>query len=174
MSVMGDEPEDVTASDEEAAAFADTSVGRDVTLVAVRRLEAAAGRAGTGRETDWLDEVAADLSILQRAVAAEGQEASRPDSLLSMIARDYPRRFSSRIRQLREQHEDIAQTIASLRTQLQSMRDEPMIDVADLRERLSWLADAIRHRWGRETDLVYEAIRLDLGRADHPTQEGEI
>ena len=36
LSVMGDEPEDVTASDEEAAAFADTSVGRDVTLVAVR------------------------------------------------------------------------------------------------------------------------------------------
>ena len=90
-----------------------------------------------------------------------------------MIARDYPRRFSSRIRQLREQHEDIAQTIASLRTQLQSMR-EPTIDVVDLRERLRWLADAVRHRWERETDLVYEAIRLDLGRADHAAQEGEI
>jgi hypothetical protein len=171
---MPSEPEDVTTSNEEAAAFAETSVGRDVTLAAVRRLEAAAGRAGTGRETDWLGQVAADLSVLERAVADERHEASRPDSLLSMIARDYSRRFSSRIRQLREQHEDIAQTIASLRTQLQSMRDEPMIDVADLRARLSWLADAIRHRWGRETDLVYEAIRLDLGRADHPTQEGEI
>jgi hypothetical protein len=64
------------------------------------------GRAGTGWETDWLDQVAADLNILERAVAAEGQKSSRPDSLLSMIARDYPRRFSSRIRQLREQHKD--------------------------------------------------------------------
>jgi hypothetical protein len=171
---MPSEPEDVTTSNEEAAAFAETSDGRDVTLAAVRRLEAAAGRAGTGRETDWLGQVAADLSVLERAVAAERHEASRPDSLLSMIARDYPRRFSSRIRQLREQHEDIAETIASLRTQLQSMRDEPTIDVADLRERLRWLADVVRHRWERETDLVYEAIRLDLGRADHAAQEGEI
>jgi len=171
---MPSEPEDVTTSNEEAAAFAETSVGRDVTLAAVRRLEAAAGRAGTGRETDWLGQVAADLYVLERAVADERHEASRPDSLLSMIARDYSRRFSSRIRQLREQHEDIAQTIASLRTQLQSMRDEPTIDVADLRERLRWLADAVRHTWERETDLVYEAIRLDLGRADHAAQEGEI
>lgn len=171
---MRSEPEDVTASDEESAAFADTNIGRDATLAAVRRLEAAAGTAGTGREKDWLEQVVADLNVLERAVAAERQEASRPDSLLSMIARDYPRRFSSRIRQLREQHEDVAQTIASLRTQLQSMRDEPTIDVTDLRERLSWLADAIRHRWGRETDLVYEAIRLDLGRADHAAQESQI
>lgn len=171
---MPSEPEDVPASDDEAAAFADASVGRDATLAAVRRLEAAASRAGTGRETDWLEQVAADLNVLERAVAAEGQEASRPDSLLSMIARDYPRRFNSRIRHLREQHEAVAQTIASMRTQLQSMRDEPTIDVADLRQRLSWLADAIRDRWGRETDLVYEAIRLDLGRADHSAQESEI
>ena len=171
MGGMRSEPRNVTASDEEAAAFADATVGRDATLAAVRRLEAAASRAGTGRETDWLEQVAADLNVLERAVAAERQEASRPDSLLSMIARDYPRRFSSRIRRLGEQHEDIAQTITSLGTQLQSMRDEPIIDVADLRQRLSWLADAIRHRWGRETDLVYEAIRLDLGRADHSAKE---
>jgi hypothetical protein len=171
---MRSEPEDVTASDEQSAAFADTSIGRDATLAAVHRLEAAAGAAGTGRETDWLEQVVTDLNVLERAVAAERQEASRPDSLLSMIARDYPRRFSSRVRQLREQHEDVAQTIASLRTQLQSMRDEPTIDVTDLRERLSWLADAIRHRWGRETDLVYEAIQLDLGRADHVAQDSQI
>jgi hypothetical protein len=170
---MHSEPEDVMTSNEEYAAYADTSVGRDVTLTALRRLEAAAGRAGTGRETDWLEQVAADLNVLERAVAAERHEASQPDSLLSMIARDYPRRFSSRIRHLREQHEDVAQTIASLRTQLQSMRDEPIVDVADLRQRLSWLANAIRDRWGRETDLVYEAIRLDLGRADHSAQESE-
>src|SRR5215203_5695178 len=123
---MPSEPEDVTTSNEEAAAFAETSDGRDVTLAAVRRLEAAAGRAGTGRETDWLGQVAADLSVLERAVAAERHEASRPDSLLSMIARDYPRRFSSRIRQLREQHEDIAQTIASLRTQLRCVSPRSM------------------------------------------------
>jgi hypothetical protein len=60
-----------------------------VTLAAVRRFEAAAGRAGTGREADWLDQVAADLAILEEAVKAESNEFLRVDSLLSMIARDY-------------------------------------------------------------------------------------
>jgi hypothetical protein len=41
-------------------------------------------------------------------------------------------------------------------------------DVADLRERLSWLIRAIRHRRARETDLVFEAINLDLGRSENP------
>jgi predicted nucleic acid-binding Zn-ribbon protein len=83
-----------------------------------------------------------------------------------MIARDYPRRFGSRIRQLREQHQDIGRALSSLRTRLESMQKD-MIDVADLRERLGALVDAIRRRRERETDLVYEAVRLDLGRADH-------
>jgi hypothetical protein len=88
-----------------------------VTLAAVRRFEAAAGRAGTGREADWLDQVAADLAILEEAVKAESNEFLRVDSLLFDDARDYPRRFGSRIRQLREQNNDIAETISSLRGQ---------------------------------------------------------
>jgi hypothetical protein len=51
------------------------------------------------------------------------------------------------------------------------MRSEETIDVPDIRQRMSWLAGAIRHRWGREADLVYEAIRLDLGRADQADHE---
>lgn len=172
MTAVARDPEPRTPSSEESAAFTDSSAGRDVTLTALRRLEAAAGRAGTGREADWLDQVAADLAILEQAVKAESNEFVRVDSLLSMIARDYPRRFGSRIRQLREQHDDIADTISSLRGQLASMRNEETIDVPDVRQRLSWLLGAIRHRWGRETDLVYEAIRLDLGHAaDHADHE---
>jgi hypothetical protein len=164
------EPERGSPTPEEAGAFDATSAGRDVTLAAVRRLEAAAARAGTGREVDWLDQVVADLALLDRAVSAERTDSLRPDSLLSMIAHDYPRRFGSRVRQLREQQDDIYQAIGSLREQLTSMSNDPTIDVPDLRHRLGRLTDAIRHRWGREADLVYEAIRLDLGRADHAAQ----
>jgi hypothetical protein len=152
------------ASEDQEAAFVGSSVDRDATLAAVHRLEAAIGMAGPGREDAWLRQVAADLRVVDETVMAERDETRRPDSLLSMIARDYPRRFSSRIRQLQEQHDTIVGTIGALRAQIGSMSDE--IDVVDLRQRLGWLLQAIRHRWARETDLVYEAIRLDLGRAE--------
>ena len=167
--MAGPDPPTPPADPEEKAAFAGTRADRDATLAAVRRLEAAAGMAGSGREVAWLEQVIADLQLLEEAVASERDEAQRPDSLFSMIARDYARRFGSRVRQLGEQHADIARTITSLRAQLGSMRDEA-IDVAELRQRLGWLADAIRHRRARETDLVYEAIELDLGRPDHEAQ----
>ena len=152
------------ASEGQEAAFVGSSVDRDATLDAVHRLEAAIGTAGPGREDAWLRQVIAGLRMVEETVVAERDDTHRPDSLLSMIARDYPRRFSSRIRQLHEQHDTIVATIGSLRAQIESMSDE--IDVADVRQRLSWLLHAIHHRWARETDLVYEAIRLDLGRAE--------
>jgi hypothetical protein len=162
--MQADEPTRAPSSQEQAA-FADSRSDRDATLEAVHRLEAAAGTAGSGREVEWLEQVAADLQLVEEAVARERAEAERPDSLLSMIARDYPRRFGSRIRQLRDQHEDVGTTISSLREQLEAMQ-EGSIDIADVRQRLAWLAGAIRHRWAREADLVFEALRLDLGRAE--------
>jgi hypothetical protein len=49
MTAVAKDPEPGTPSSEESAAFVDSSAGRDVTLAALRRLEAASGRAGTGR-----------------------------------------------------------------------------------------------------------------------------
>jgi hypothetical protein len=144
------------------AAFAASRADRDSTLIAIHRLEAATAMAAPGREADWLEQVITDLRSLEEAVTTERNESLQPDSLLSMIARDYPRRFSSRVRQVRQQHDDISRTIASLRGQLE-VPQEGAIDFTDLRQRLGLLLGAIRYRWARETDLVYEAISLDLG-----------
>lgn len=144
-------------------AFASSRADRANTLEAVLHLERAAAAAAAGREVEWLNRIRAELQALAAAVAIEQKEAEQPDSLLAMIARDYPRRFGSRIRQLREQHEDVVRTIASLLAQIEASLGEPP-DVTDLRQRLGWLTEAMRHRWARESDLVYEAIRLDLGR----------
>jgi hypothetical protein len=151
-----------TASVDQQTAFATTREDRDSTLAAIHRLEAAAGMAAPGREREWLERVLTELRSLEQTVAGEGAESARPDSLLSMIARDYPRRFGSRVRQLREQHEDIARTISSLCDQLESLEGEP-VDFVDVRQRLEWLVRVLRHGRARESDLVYEAIRLDLG-----------
>ena len=163
---MATEHESASKDAARDAAFADSKADRDVTLAALHRLEAAAGMAGQGREVDWLDQVLADLRVLEGALMRERDESMRADSLLSMIARDYPRRFGSRIRHLRAQHQDIDRALTGLRAHLESVPND-LIQVADLRQRLGEVMNAIRRRRERETDLVFEAIRVDLGRADH-------
>ena len=147
---------------EQAAAFEVRREDRDRTLEALRALEEALGGAAPGRQIDWLKQVIAAFESLVRALSKELGESNRADSLLSMISRDYPRRFGSRVRHLRGQHVDIYQQATSLRAQLEDM--EGAVDFTDLRQRVNSLMGAIYHRRARETDLVYEAIELDLGR----------
>jgi hypothetical protein len=167
MSEMDEKPQHTELPEEhlaqQSAAFEASRSDRDRTLSAVHRLEEALETAAPGREKQWLRHVLDALSALESAIANERQESLRPDSLLSMIGRDFPRRFGSRVRQLREQHDDITQQVVSMRGQVREMRGETT-DVTDLRQRLGWLVRAIHHRRARETDLVFEALSLDLGR----------
>jgi hypothetical protein len=144
-------------------AFAASREDRDRTLEAIHRLELAMRTAAPGREEDWREKVAGDLRALEEAVSIEYHESLRPNSLLSMIRSDYARRFGSRVRQLREQQAGIGQQIASLRNQLDELKDEE-VDFGDLRQRVGWLVLAIQHSRARETDLVFEALDLDLER----------
>ncbi len=110
----------------------------------------------------WLDEVTKDLEALESVMAEERRELRRPDALLAMIAADHPRRFGSRIRNLQEQYDDINRQVTSLRDQL-AHADESPPDSTDLRRRASWIISALHHCRARQTDLVYEALNLDLG-----------
>lgn len=141
-------------------AFAASRLDRDRTLRAVRSLENSLEMAAGGGY--WIDQVAADLGALEAVMTEEQRELNRPDALLAMIAAEHPRRFGSRIRSLQEQYDDIIRQVASLRSQL----DEPAeggSDAADLRHRAGWIIGALRHCRARQTDLVYEALRMDLG-----------
>jgi hypothetical protein len=57
--------------------------------------------------------------------------------------------------------------VTSLRKELQRF-DRLSVDVADLRQRLAWATNALRHQRARESDLIYEAyydaFRAELGR----------
>lgn len=141
------------------AAFEASRLDRDRTLQAVQRFERALAMAAGG--ASWLAEVVADLEALEAAMAEEREELNRPDALLAMIAAEHPRRFSSRVRNLREQYDDIIRQVASLRDQLAHVDAAP--DAGDLRQRASWIIRALHHCRARQTDLVYEAIALDLG-----------
>lgn len=142
------------------AAFHASRQDRDRTLQAIRDLEAALGMAAGG--TGWLEDVVADLGALEEAMKEEQLELNRPDSLLAMIAAEHPRRFGSRIRNVRGQYDDISRQVASLRREL-GERDEGELTAGDLRQRAGWIIRSLHHCRARQTDLVYEALRLDLG-----------
>lgn len=142
------------------AAFTASRLDRDRTLRAMHRFETALAMAAEGGA--WLTEVTTDLAALEVAMVEERRELDRPDALLSMIAAEHPRRFSARVRNLREQYDDIIRQVASLRDQLARVQDTPP-DAGDLRQRASWIIHALHHCRARQTDLVYESIAMDLG-----------
>lgn len=141
-------------------AFSASREDRDRTLEAVRNLESALAMASA--TADWLDEVKADLASLETAMSDEKDELNRPDSLLPMIAADRPRRFGPRIRGLQEQYADITRQVGSLLRELKQAPDGP-VDATDIRHRAGALIRSIHSYRARQTDLVYEALRLDLG-----------
>jgi hypothetical protein len=95
-------------------------------------------------------------------MVGEQRELHRPDALLALIASRHPRRFGPRIRSLREQYDDIIRQVASLRRQLENA-GEGDLDGEDLRHRAGWIIRALHHCRGRQADLVYDALRLDIG-----------
>lgn len=156
MHVTG-EPDRPADRDE---AFAARRAERDRALEAIHELEAASGKAGEGPA--WADEVGDGLRVLGSALADELAESARPDALLAMVAAENPRRFHTRVEHLHRQLSDLVGQIESLRSQT---FDPAAIDVTDLRHRIGSVIRAIHEYRARETDLVYEAIELDLG--DH-------
>lgn len=142
--------------------------GQDRTLGAMHRLEAALESAAPGREGRWRDEVTAALRILDEATTEEAENANRPDSLLSDIARTQPR-LRTRVRGVRTQVRSLRDMLGSLRQELEGPEDA-MPDIADVRQRLAWVLGALRHLRARESDLIYEAYyeayRSELGDAD--------
>lgn len=142
------------------SAFSVKRSGRDQTLGAIQKLETSLGRASGSEE--WLPSVRSDIDALLAAMADEQHHARRPDDLMAMIAAENPRRFTSRVDHLREQYDDIVRQVESLRTQLDGVQPE-QVDVTDLRHRLGSVLQSIHQYRARQTDLVYDAIQLDLG-----------
>jgi hypothetical protein len=100
----------------------------------------------------------------------EAENADRPDSLLSDLARTQPR-LRNRVRGVRLQYRKQRDDIASIRSELEGHSGETL-DVSDVRQRLGWLLTALRHQRARESDLIYEAyfeaFKAELTAEDKP------
>jgi hypothetical protein len=137
---------------------------QDRTLAAMQALEAALGSAAPGRESSWRDDVLEALTVLAETTRAEAENASRPDSLLSDIARSQPR-LRNRVRGLRLQYRQLQDAFDSVRREI--LESASTVEFADLRQRLAWVLTGLRHQRARESDLIYEAY-YDAFHSDLP------
>ena len=149
---------------------------QDRTLLAMQQLEAALGAAAPHREQAWRGEVRRTLAVLGEAAGDEADNADRPDSLLSDIARTQPW-LRNRVRGLRIHYRQLRDAIAALQGELDHPAD-PAVDFTDIRQRLAWVLGGLRHQRGRESDLLYEAyydaVRSDIEEdADRPPPTGQ-
>lgn len=142
-------------SGEQQAGWEARQSRRDRTLEAMYHLEAALATPAPRREQDWRGSVISALAVLDAVTADEADNAERPDSLLSDVARNQPR-LRNRVRGVRVQYRQLRETISSLRRELDE-HPEAGLDYGDLRQRLGWVLAALRHQRARESDLIYEA-----------------
>jgi chromosome segregation ATPase len=170
MASEPENPETFTAA--QRAGLDVRSIDQDRTLVAIQQLEAALTAAGPGRETPWRRDVLAALGALDEATRDEEINAQRSDSLLSDIKRSQPR-LRSRVNGVRAQYRHLRQALTSLQEELQNADDAATgTDIADIRQRLSWLLTALRHQRARETDLIYDAYQQAFD-STHPNNDDE-
>jgi hypothetical protein len=131
-------------------------------LGAMRALEDALARPASCRETEWASRVVEELSDLEDAMLRQMAELEGEDNTLAALARDQPR-LLPRIQQLRQQYGDLVCQVSALRTQL-TAEGSPKSE--EIRQRLTWILNALRYFQAKETDLMYEALQVDIGAAD--------
>ena len=132
-------------------------------IVLMHNLESALAAASFNRSDDWNDVVQEELEHLQSALKQSRADLNADEGLFAEIATDHPR-LIVRIEKLKSEFYDLERQIETLRGQFCRSMEAP--EVADIRERLSWLLKAMRHAQAKENELVFEAIGLDLGGGD--------
>jgi hypothetical protein len=148
-------------SDIQRAGLDARQVDQDRTLAAMHELETSLAAAAPKREQDWRAGVMGALAVLVEATAGEADNADRPDSLLSDVARTQPW-LRNRVLGQRLQYRQLRNGLAGLAAELTGPEDAA-VDYADVRQRLGWLLTGLRHQRARESDLIYEAYYEAFG-----------
>ena len=161
---MGQATRSRIGSDVLDAAVQASRVGRFDTMEALHALEEALDAPAPRRERTWLHRVLAALDLLSDMLESQAASDQDTSSLLTEIRRDDPR-LGPRVDRLRAEQGDLRIAVMSLRDQLVPDAAIP-VDTADIRDRLAALARRLRAQRARESDLVYEAVDIDLGVGD--------
>jgi hypothetical protein len=133
---------------------------RQASLHALQVLEYALSAPAPRRERTWLHRVTVALDALATALDKQMHAEDESLSLLSEIALCEPK-YTTQIHRLRQEQADLAIAVASLREQIEP-NPELHIDTADVRDRLAAVARRYRQHRARESDLIYEAVGIEL------------
>lgn len=147
------------------AAAQTSRTDRNSSLDALHILEAALSEPAPTRQQNWIESVRATLDALRDALDAQASGDSEEASLMSEIASDEPR-LIPRIDRLRRQHQELRDTVLATLDELTTQADDDHIDTADVRDRVAEIARKLRHHRAQESDLIYEAVNINLGVGD--------
>jgi len=138
---------------------------RNSSLDALHVLEAALAEPASTRHQSWITAVRTALAALLHALDEQAAGDSEAFSLLSEIATDDPR-LIPRIDRLRRQHQALRNSAQATLDELATQAADDHIDTADIRDRVAELARKLRHHRAQESDLIYEAVNINLGIGD--------
>jgi hemerythrin-like domain-containing protein len=134
-------------------------------LEAIHQLEAALASAAPGREQDWNRRVIETLQAVADLLAQHAAAADAPDGLLAAIDTLRPT-LLHRVGRLRQEHADLLHQTDALRQHVEHYSDEETPNFQDIRQRATWLLNALRHHQAAETDLIFESFWTDIGTVD--------
>lgn len=134
--------------------------------IGVQKLEKALARATPTRETPWRDDVLKQLTELESVMTAQAAELRSEDGLLADLLLQHPR-LARQIAELRDAYDRLVANIRELREKFATERiSQISSNVAEMRRRLAKLIEDVRDFQATETDLIYEAIQVDIGVGD--------
>lgn len=137
----------------------------DALLEAMHRLEAALASAAPGREQAWNKQVVEQLRTVADLLDEHARSAEAADGLLAMIGAAQPR-LLHRAERLRREHVDLLQQARTLERQIEHHGEDELPNFRDVRQRTTWLLDALRHHRAAATDLIFETFSTDIGVGD--------
>ena len=137
----------------------------DALLEATHRLEAALASAAPGRERAWNQQVVEKLRTVVDLLNEHARSAEAADGLLAMICNAQPR-LLHRVERLRHEHVDLVRQAQGLQQYLAHHAPDETPNFRDIRQRTTWLLDALRHHRAAATDLIFETFSTDIGVGD--------
>lgn len=139
---------------------------RERLISTIHQLEWALSSAAPTRERAWMPPVLSAMRSLESAMQQQYANAESADGLLSQIINDAPH-LAPRVDRLKKEYRDLLRQMSTLRDQFESGSNAyELPNFVDIRQRLAWLLNAVRHHQSRETDLIFEAVNTDLGALD--------
>lgn len=139
----------------------------DVLVTPVEKLEKMLSAAAPGRERDWADRLAVNLTRFINALQRHVSETEATTGMFSKVDQTRPS-LARQVSALRRDHDSFLVSARELREELRrALRSPgPIPDLGSIRSRLEELTTALKRHREEESGLVIESVTTDLGAGD--------